>query len=67
MLNSPRIWVIIPAYNEAQVLGEVLQELIEHNSSYHIVVIDDGSSDNSADVAADAGVHVLKHPINLGQ
>ena len=61
------VWVVIPAYNEAEMLGKVLTELAEHNRSYKIVVVDDGSSDRTAAIAAGLPVHLLRHPINLGQ
>lgn len=61
------IWVVIPAYNEGQVVGGVLQELIEQNKSFHIVVVDDGSKDETAEEAAKYPVHLLQHPVNLGQ
>jgi len=61
------IWVVIPAYNEGKVIRNVLRELLDYNPSYHIVVIDDGSCDETAAVARSFPVHVLVHPINLGQ
>ena len=62
------IWVVIPAYNEQQVLGGVLRELVEHNPSFNVVVVDDGSADGTAAEAARIRqVHLLRHPINLGQ
>jgi len=66
-MDSSAVWVVIPAYNEAGVLKEVLSELREYNRSYNIVVVDDGSGDGTADVAGGFDVHILKHPINLGQ
>ena len=61
------IWVIIPAYNEGRVLADVLSELLEYNSTYHLVVIDDGSTDDTAQAARNLPVHLLVHPMNLGQ
>ena len=46
------IWVVIPAYNEQQVIGQVLRELVDHNRSFNIVVVDDGSKDETAKEAA---------------
>jgi len=61
------VWVVIPAYNEAQILRDVLRELLNYNRSYHVVIVDDGSSDGTATVASSFPVHVLTHPVNLGQ
>ncbi len=66
-MDSSSVWVIIPAYNEAQVIVEVLRELLDYNPSYQVVVVDDGSSDGTAAIARNLPVHVLSHPVNLGQ
>lgn len=66
-MDYPSVWVIIPAYNEAQVLEDVLRELLDYNTSYHVAIVDDGSSDDTSTVAGNYPVHVLVHPINLGQ
>jgi glycosyltransferase involved in cell wall biosynthesis len=58
------IWVVIAAYNEAPVIAAVLSELV---GRYQVVVVDDGSRDATADVAAKAGAAVVPHPVNLGQ
>lgn len=61
------IWIVIPAYNEGKILRDVLRELLDYNRSYHIVVVDDGSSDDTAAKVIDFPVHLLIHPTNLGQ
>lgn len=58
-------WVVVPLFNEAEVIEPVIRELIEHFAN--VVCIDDGSTDNCAELAARAGARVLRHPINLGQ
>jgi glycosyltransferase involved in cell wall biosynthesis len=58
-------WIVIPLYNEAEVIGGVVTDLLQHFS--HVVCVDDGSTDDSAAVAELAGARVLKHPVNLGQ
>ena len=59
------VWVVIPLYNEATVIGGVLAELLPVFPQ--TVCIDDGSRDGSGTVARAAGAHVVNHPINLGQ
>ena len=58
------VWVIVRCYNEDTVVAPVVRSLREHFSN--IVGIDDGSSDNSSAVMADAGAHVVRHSVNLG-
>lgn len=58
-------WVVIPLYNEASVIAEVIQGLVP--SFPNVVCVDDGSSDGSAEIARAAGAHLVRHPINLGQ
>jgi len=60
-----KVWVIIPAYNESEVLWKVLQNFSEKD--YHLLVVDDGSKDSTAQVAQTAGAQVLRHPLNMGQ
>lgn len=58
-------WVVIPLFNEASVIAEVIAGLRE--SFAHIVCVDDGSTDGSGAIAEAAGARVLRHPLNLGQ
>ena len=58
-------WLIVPLYNEATVVQEVVREA--RRTFPHIVCIDDGSSDDSAEQALAGGAVLLRHPINLGQ
>lgn len=59
------IWIVIPAYNEALMIGETVGSV--RTWLPNVVVVDDGSSDKTAEVAAQAGAHVVRHAINLGQ
>jgi glycosyltransferase involved in cell wall biosynthesis len=61
------IYFLIPAYNEASIIGEVLQNLI-HNEQYNIVVVNDGSKDNTAEIVKSfKNVTLINHVINRGQ
>src|ERR1700744_1494436 len=64
-MRYPVVWVIIPAFNEAAVIGEVIADV--RSVFGHVVCVDDGSADGTADIAGQAGAHVVPHPINLGQ
>lgn len=59
------VWVVIPLYNEAQVIGGVIEGLLP--AFPNIVTIDDGSSDGSGPIAQSTGARLVTHPINLGQ
>ena len=59
------IWIIIPAYNESQTLPQVVAQLVP--SGHRIVVVDDGSSDDSAQRVLEFPVTLLRHAVNLGQ
>lgn len=59
-----RAVVVVPVYNEARVLADVLTGLRQRFP--HVVVVDDGSTDGSTEVARRAGAKVLRHAVNLG-
>lgn len=61
-----RVLVIVPAWNEARNVGTTLSEIRAASSSYDVAVIDDGSSDGTAEVARRAGATVISLPFNLG-
>ena len=58
-------WIIIPAFNEGKVISHVLSSLGTY--PFHIVVVDDGSTDDTVQQALGYPVAVVKHAINLGQ
>lgn len=58
--------VIIPAYNEEHNITDVLEEIRAHLHDADIVVIDDGSSDSTAEIAANRGTTVISLSYNLG-
>src|SRR5438105_4011431 len=65
-----KISVVIPAFNEEHGVGPVVKELREtlsgHGIEAEIVVVDDGSADQTARAAAEAGARVLRHRSNRG-
>jgi glycosyltransferase involved in cell wall biosynthesis len=63
---SGRKLAVIPAYNEVSTLGRVIAGLREHAPDFEILVIDDGSTDDTRKVAEASGARVLRHAFNLG-
>jgi glycosyltransferase involved in cell wall biosynthesis len=63
-LNKLKIVVIIPALNEAKTLGNVVSALLEYDVI--VLVVDDGSNDNTAQIASSAGAFVVSHKVNKG-
>ncbi|HUS51052.1 MAG TPA: glycosyltransferase family 2 protein, partial [Candidatus Paceibacterota bacterium] len=57
---------IIPAYNEAQVIGRVLKELGRPVGCAEIIVVNDGSTDKTAEIASENGARVISHQYNKG-
>ena len=58
--------IVIPAFNEASAIGPLVQALLSHGRWHEILVIDDGSTDGTADHASSAGARVIRHPYNKG-
>ncbi|HTZ14328.1 MAG TPA: glycosyltransferase family 2 protein [Mycobacterium sp.] len=66
MLSETRnVWIVVPAFNEAGVIGDVIADL--RSVFPNVVCVDDGSADGTGDVALKAGAHLVRHPVNLGQ
>ena len=67
MASSCELSIVIPVFNEAARLGETLSTVRGlHLTGSEIIVIDDGSTDGSADVALAGGANVIRHPYNIG-
>src|SRR5687767_3385132 len=66
MPKDERRLAVVPAYNEAATVGGVVGALHRDAPGWDIVVIDDGSTDDTAAVATAAGARVLRLPFNLG-
>ena len=65
MNSTSKAWVVIPAFNEAEVISNTLKDVRAY--FHNVVVVDDCSSDETGRVAFNAGAHVCRHPVNLGQ
>lgn len=68
--KPPQISVIVPAFNEGDGIGNVIRQIrkvvSKLDKNHEIIVIDDGSVDNTAENAARAGALVIQHPYNIG-
>ena len=65
VVSREQTWAVIPLYNEASMIAEVVGQLTPVFAG--VVCVDDGSTDGSGAIAAAAGADVVTHPVNLGQ
>lgn len=61
-----RLSVVIPAKNEAAAIGDVVTRLLRELSGIEVIVVDDGSTDATHEIARAAGAHVVRHPYSKG-
>jgi glycosyltransferase involved in cell wall biosynthesis len=66
MTGSQAALAVVPAYNEARTVGGVIRALREQAPQFDILVVDDGSTDRTADLAERAGARVVRLPFNVG-
>ena len=59
------VWVVIPVFNEAQVLQSVVESAL--TVFPNVVCVDDGSRDGSVEAVLRTRAHLVRHPVNLGQ
>jgi glycosyltransferase involved in cell wall biosynthesis len=65
-MNKSDISIIIPAYNESEAIGDVVKTIKTLYPESEVIVVNDGSRDNTAEAARDAGAIVYSHPYNIG-
>jgi glycosyltransferase involved in cell wall biosynthesis len=64
MSKDDKLWFVIAAFNEGSMIMDVVRRV---TPMAHVVVVDDGSSDDTGDLSLEAGAHVATHMINRGQ
>ena len=64
--SSLRLLAIVPAYNEGEMVAKVIREINRVAPDFDVVVVDDGSVDDTVAEAQGEGATVLRHPFNLG-
>ena len=65
-MSGTKVSIIIPAYNEAAIIGDIVSDVKTLYPDFDIVVINDGSTDDTAVAAQKAGAMVYSHPYNIG-
>ena len=65
-MRKSQVLVIIPAYNEEDNIVNVTEQFLEKYKQYDYVIVNDGSSDHTADICIKKGYNILNLPINLG-
>ena len=63
---SMRILIVIPAYNEAENITRVMEELKETVPDADYVIVNDGSADGTAEICREKGYRLIDLPVNLG-
>jgi glycosyltransferase involved in cell wall biosynthesis len=68
--TEPQVSIVVPVYNEEKAIGDDLDTILAtmegSGYTYEVIVVDDGSTDRTADTARAKGVKVIQHPINRG-
>jgi glycosyltransferase involved in cell wall biosynthesis len=64
--TSSRYLAVVPAYNESSTIEHVIDSLYEHAPRYDVLVVDDGSTDDTGFRARAMGARIARHPFNLG-
>jgi len=64
-IKNENLWVVVPAYNEEKNISKIIKGI--KNYAENIITIDDGSKDNTSNIADKSSAVVLRHIINLGK
>ena len=64
--SMEKIWIVIPAYNEEKIIQEVIRE-VQSAHYQNIIVVDDGSQDDTFEKSQAAGAIALHHRLNRGK
>jgi glycosyltransferase involved in cell wall biosynthesis len=65
-MDSKSVSVIIPVFNEAETIGKIIRDIISLYPDFEVIVINDGSTDETGARAREAGALVYSHPYNIG-
>jgi glycosyltransferase involved in cell wall biosynthesis len=65
-MTEAKVSVVIPAFNESGTIADLIRRIQQQYPDFEIVVIDDGSADDTSAVAAAGGARVFRHPYNIG-
>jgi len=63
---KPAVTIVVPAYNEVNGIQGVLEELRAQDPTWEVLVVDDGSTDGTAEIVQKSGFRVLRHEVNRG-
>ena len=63
---EPKVTVAIPVFNEMHTIGKIVSQINKLHPHFDIIVVDDGSADDTCKVAHEAGATVYRHPYNIG-
>src|SRR3954471_2255541 len=66
MTSTCSYLAVVPTYNEEGTVARVVTRIHEQAPEFEVVVVDDGSTDATAEQAEKAGARVVRHPFNLG-
>ena len=65
-INNPSVTILLPAFNEEKAIAKTIRSLSDMYPDFEILVVDDGSTDNTAKKAESAGANVWQQPYNIG-